>query len=202
MVALLCYGKEEIFYPSFLELLRCEGYEVRVTSDAEKSLQILRSERVELLIVDIELAEEDDFYFLKKAKHLHYIYSSVPAIFIASPAHKMQLIKAMVLYEASSFLLKPIDWELLLAMIQAKISAAREQKVMAQSDRTRENYLSFYMLIKEIQESLEHIRLFAEKIIQGNKPVENAKQIKTASKHLINLINNVLKVREQEERQA
>lgn len=199
MAIILCIGRQYIFNDSLKGLLECEGYEVFFTQDHSKALSLMSRRAVDVLICDLSAIEEEDFYFLRKIRSSYASVALVPVILIAGLEQQTQLVKALYLC-SGSFIPSPLNHNILLASIKAKIAEAQEQRIYAQSQRTKENYLNFFMLIQEIQESLSYVEKMAEVLVsQKHGPIQEAylnyaQKIKTTSIHLIALINDMMRL--------
>jgi len=84
--------------------------------DGLEALEIMRSERVDLILTDIQMPKMDGFQLLKEVKE-HAIWKNVPVVMIAGDSAQGRVMEAAGL-EAAAYLWKPFTPE----QIQSKLS--------------------------------------------------------------------------------
>ena len=199
MTRVLCIGDDAFFDKNTLQILNNEGYEVDITSDLNRALQKIYSDTISLVLCDVEILAASDFDLLKNLKSHHLESGYAPFIFVGALEQKHNVIRALSL-RSGDFMPTPIDSDILLAQIQSKVMEMRYTKEQFSSERTRENYLSFFMLMNEIKESLQYFEEMSDVIGQetlgpvgAKEYADFARKMHTTSLGLISLINDTMK---------
>ncbi len=111
-----------------------EGYAVTEAESAEKALEVLAAEPVDLAIFDIKLPGMDGLTLLSKAREL---LRDLPVIVISGHADTSDVVDA-VKRGAADFFPKPVDRDRVLVSVQNALSRRTlEEKVQALSSRER-----------------------------------------------------------------
>jgi DNA-binding NtrC family response regulator len=115
-------------------VLEPEGYAVMEAESAEKALEVLAAEPVDLAIFDIKLPGMDGLTLLSKAREL---LRDLPVIVISGHADTSDVVDA-VKRGAADFFPKPVDRDRVLVSVQNALSRRTlEEKVQALSSRER-----------------------------------------------------------------
>jgi DNA-binding NtrC family response regulator len=115
-------------------VLEPEGYEVMEAESAEKALDVLGVEPVDLGIFDIRLPGMDGLTLLSKAREL---WRDLPVLMVSGHADAADIVDAMR-RGAADFIPKPIDRERVLVSVRNALSRRTlEEKVQALSSRER-----------------------------------------------------------------
>ena len=99
------------------------GFEVALVCDFEKVFDVFKSEKQDLVVMDIALPFYDGYFWTRKIRDI----SNVPIIFLSSKEDTMNKIMAMEM-GADDFVTKPFEMELLLAKIKALLRRAYDYK--------------------------------------------------------------------------
>lgn len=99
------------------------GFEVALVCDFEKVFDVFKSEKPDLVVMDIGLPFYDGYFWTRKIRDI----SNVPIIFLSSKEDTMNKIMAMEM-GADDFVTKPFEMELLLAKIKALLRRAYDYK--------------------------------------------------------------------------
>lgn len=99
------------------------GFEVALVCDFEKVFDVFKSEKPDLVVMDIALPFYDGYFWTRKIRDI----SNVPIIFLSSKEDTMNKIMAMEM-GADDFVTKPFEMELLLAKIKALLRRAYDYK--------------------------------------------------------------------------
>ncbi len=102
-------------------LLRREGYEVDEAGDGESALQYLKHRSIDLLLLDLNLPEINGFEVLS---YLQVHRPGLPVILLSGmPLDEIQnQIHRLPKHELPTLLLKPVDPEQLLQMVELGLS--------------------------------------------------------------------------------
>ena len=110
-------------------MLEKAGYRVRLASDGLEALEIAAQNRCDLVITDLEMPRTNGYELMSHLRQQPQT-SNVPVLVVTSRAgakHRERAIKE----GASSFLVKPVQEEQLLAVVAELIGAAGEKKKVA-----------------------------------------------------------------------
>ncbi len=107
-----------------------KGYHILESTDNTfKALEILRTEKVDVLIMDVILAKTDGIEFLKIAAG--YIKQGKPKIIVCSQIKAENVISQAVSYGASYYMFKPVDVNLLAERVELLTAPPLTEKVGA-----------------------------------------------------------------------
>src|SRR5438552_9211243 len=112
--------------------LERKGYEIVAVDSARQLLQRVKDERVDLVLLDIEMPEISG---LDALKTLREAYSSIelPIIMVTAKNQSEDIVRALDL-GANDYLTKPIDFPVALARIGTQLSHKRAQEVLKDSE--------------------------------------------------------------------
>ncbi len=115
-------------------VLEPEGYAIVEAESAERALEVLGAEPVDLGIFDIRLPGMDGLALLSKAREL---WRDLPVLVVSGNADAADIVDAMR-RGASDFIPKPVDRERVLVSVKNALSRRTlEEKVQALSSRER-----------------------------------------------------------------
>lgn len=110
-----------------VEELEDEGYEVRTANNGREGLAMIQEYKPHLILSDITMPELDGYGMLKSLRELK-AYRSTPVVFLSALADRRHIIEGKRM-GVDDYVTKPIDFELLLATLEARI---REVERMAE----------------------------------------------------------------------
>jgi CheY-like chemotaxis protein len=113
-------------------ILEDEGFEVLQAENGNRGLEIFLETNPDIIISDIIMPEVDGYDLLKSIRDNENINNNdVPFIFISALGGKGDILKGIDL-QASDYLVKPIDFDLLIAKIKEKVNSYKKS---AQDDK-------------------------------------------------------------------
>ena len=119
-IKILCVEDEVDIRSNISDILRDEGYEVSEAGNGYQGYEIFIQERPDLIISDIMMPELDGYGLLKLVRDTVGLKNSaVPFIFLTALGQKDNVIKGVNL-SANDYLVKPIDFDLLIAKVKEK----------------------------------------------------------------------------------
>ena len=98
-----------------IEAILSERYDVRVAKSAEFARKVLSSEKIDLLLLDIELPGINGLDFLKELKNVPSM-KDVPVIIVTSYS-STQVFSTAIRSGAAEYILKPYDPDTLLEKV-------------------------------------------------------------------------------------
>ncbi|MEP2707145.1 MAG: response regulator [Roseibium sp.] len=117
---ILCVEDEKLLLEDLRDELSDEGYRVLTASDGVAALEVLKTERPDLIICDMMMPKMDGPTLLKHIRENLKKLSHVPFIFLTAKATRDDLIAGKRL-GVDDYLTKPVDYDLLLATVEASI---------------------------------------------------------------------------------
>ncbi len=129
-VKILCVEDEQDIRENIAEILRDEGFEVFEAANGKQGFEVFMQSKPDLIISDIMMPELDGFGLLKLIRESKNIRNNtIPFIFLSALGQKDDIIKGVNL-SANDYLIKPIDFDMLIAKIREKtINANKMQEV-------------------------------------------------------------------------
>jgi len=132
---ILVADDEPTFLDSTADLLREVGYECDCAPDAVVARQLLEGNRYDLLIADIKMPGNDE---LELIRDLPETARGMPAI-LATGYPSLSTAIDSVQLQVVAYLVKPIDFDEMLAAVQRAIGLSRTYRTVAAArDRNRE----------------------------------------------------------------
>ncbi len=106
-----------------LFLLRSQGYEVREATTAQEAFDVLKTERPDLIVMDIQLPGMDGLEAVKKIK-AQPATANIPVVAVTSYAMKGDREKALAA-GCAGYITKPIDKDTFIQEVALRV--AREE---------------------------------------------------------------------------
>lgn len=128
---ILIADDEETFLKSTGDLLHREGYDCDCVPDATAAIEKLKENQYDLLIADIKMPGNPD---LELIQNLSNIAEGMPAILVTGYPSQRSAIQAIHL-PVVAYLVKPIDFEELLAQVKAAVEKSRLYRAVANTKR-------------------------------------------------------------------
>ncbi|AVF02689.1 MULTISPECIES: response regulator [Devosia] len=117
---ILCIEDETHLRRDLVEELAAAGYAVQEAADGREALRQLDTKRPDLILCDISMPHIDGFTFLDTVRTKRPDLADVPLVFLTA-LDERQAVIAGKLAGADDYLVKPIDYDLLLATIKARL---------------------------------------------------------------------------------
>jgi CheY-like chemotaxis protein len=198
-IKILCAEDEIDIRENIVDILQDEGFDVLSASDGAETLEMLgQNSDIGLVVSDIMMPNLSGLELLTKVRESQTSYSNVPFILLTALSTKEDLIKGSNM-GANDYIVKPIDFDILIAKINEKISNAT--KVKSQFNNRVKNITDQIsnILPNNLMDNIKIINHLAE-ILRGEPygPLPHQKylidinRIYTSSLKLTALINNYL----------
>jgi DNA-binding NtrC family response regulator len=143
-----------------------EGYQVQTTTSAQRAMEIIEKEDLDLLIADIRLPEMSGMEILKRCREIR---PDVPVIMITAYGNMKQAIEALKM-GALDYIIKPFDIEELKITVAKGMEKRRlEQENLLLKREIRERY-SFENMIGKSR-AMQEIFALIEKIASTDSTV-------------------------------
>lgn len=177
-------------------LLKFEGYEVLTARDGEEGLEIVNSQKPDLILCDISMPKLDGYGVLKAIRN-NPATARTPFIFLTAFTERQNIRTGMQL-GADDFLVKPYSRDELITSINAQIQKSFlqekviEEKVHEVSKSvTRVLPHEFRTVLNQIMGSAKFLQNSPEKLL-AEEIKELASDIIHSSKRLIKITENYL----------
>lgn len=107
-------------------LLRLSGFQVRTTADAKEALEALREHAFDAVISDVNIPGLDGYQL---TAHLRAAPETkdIPILLVSAIAHPERQVRGLE-GGADDFIAKPIDFDLLVAKLRARLRRAQERE--------------------------------------------------------------------------
>lgn len=163
-IKILCVEDEVDIRSNIADILRDEGYLVVEAGNGTEGYEVFIKERPDLIISDIMMPQLDGFGLLKLVRETTVIrQSAVPFIFLTALGQKDNVIKGVNL-SANDYLVKPIDFDLLIAKVKEKTSNQQRVEYIHQGQISNLKNQITVALPKEVFSYLENITSIASKL--------------------------------------
>jgi CheY-like chemotaxis protein len=127
-IKVLCVEDEIDIRENLVGILESEDFEVLQAEDGNKGLEVFLESHPDIIISDIMMPNSTGHDLLKAIRENHNISNNnVPFIFLSALGQKEDILKGINL-EASDYMIKPVDFDLLIAKIREKTSNTRRTK--------------------------------------------------------------------------
>jgi DNA-binding NarL/FixJ family response regulator len=127
MPHLLCIEDDPDTCELLVEVLTAEGFTVSTVKSGEAGLTALAA-RPDLVLCDIDLPDVSGFDILARVRSDGLLPIGVPFIFLTAYSQRTHQLQARQL-GCDDYVTKPIDFELLIAIIRHRLAAAAEKGV-------------------------------------------------------------------------
>lgn len=124
MPHLLCIEDDPDTCELLVEVLTAEGFAVSTVTSGEAGLSALHA-RPDLVLCDIDLPDVSGFDILAKVRSDDLLPIGVPFIFLTAYSQRTHQLQARQL-GCDDYVTKPIDFELLIAIIRHRLAAAEK----------------------------------------------------------------------------
>ena len=135
MATILCIEDELDFRESVVEALQHAGYQTIEAADGEAGLEALLRNKPNLVLCDIRMPVKDGHTLLNEVRNNHRNLADIPFVFLSALGDRADIVEGKLL-GADDYLIKPIDFDLLLATIQSRLrqiermQAHRDEKLV------------------------------------------------------------------------
>lgn len=131
-IKILCVEDEQEIRENIAEILRDEGFEVFEAENGKIGFEAFVQNKPDLIVSDIMMPELDGYGLLKMIRENKNIRNNtVPFIFLTALGQKDDVVKGVNL-TANDYLVKPIDFDLMIAKIKEKTANALKLKEVHQ----------------------------------------------------------------------
>ncbi|WNK19353.1 response regulator [Halomonas piscis] len=111
---------EQALRDDIADELREAGYRTSVASDGQQALDLLSKAPPDLLLCDITMPGMDGYELLDAVRTRHPTLATAPFIFLTALAGPNEVVRGK-LQGADDYLVKPIDYDLMLATVEAHL---------------------------------------------------------------------------------
>jgi len=186
----------ESLQAAICDLLESDGYEVFAASDGPQALRLMKENRPDLILSDINMPKMDG-YELFETVQANQEWVPIPFIFLTSRAERADILKAKML-GSDEYITKPFDPDELLITIRARLERAQaiRKSTEAEFDLLKEQIVT--VLGHELRTPLSFIKGYTELALEDIRllPPEDLRMflqgIRTGSDRLSKTIDDLL----------
>lgn len=132
MAKILCVEDEPELREQIVEELVDAGYEVLEAGNGAEGLAAIENGAPDLVLSDVNMPEMSGHELMKRVREQHPELSDMPFLFLSAQADRAQVIEAKKM-GADDYLTKPVDFELLLATLEARLGQV--ERMVTQKDQ-------------------------------------------------------------------
>ncbi len=119
-ILILCVEDESDIRGDIAEELRDAGYETVEAANGREGMQAIEKRKPDLVLCDITMPEMNGYEMLKTLRENHPEYADLPFVYLSALADRKDIISGRQL-GADDYVTKPIDFEMLLAMVESRL---------------------------------------------------------------------------------
>lgn len=129
---ILCVEDEDALRRDIAEELAEAGYGVQEACNGEAALDLLGTMRPDLILCDISMPGLDGYEVLSAVHAMGPAHADIPFVFLSALGDPREIVEGKRL-GADDYLVKPIDYDLLLATVHARLrQVARIRSMLAE----------------------------------------------------------------------
>ncbi len=136
-LTVLCVEDQCHLRQDIIDELSAAGYDAVGAADGREALDVLETIRPHLILCDISMPRLDGYGLLETVRGRHTHLADVPFVFLTALNQRDEIIHGKRA-GADDYLVKPIDYDLLLATIEARL-----RQVSRIDDRQKTNWKRF-----------------------------------------------------------
>ncbi|HAT86818.1 response regulator [Cohaesibacter gelatinilyticus] len=137
---ILCVEDEQLILDDIADELEDNGYEVIKANNGKEAIEILKYDYVDLILSDVMMPLIDGYKLLELVRERLPQHDETPFIYLTAKSSREDEIRAKSL-GVDDFIRKPIDYDLLLATLKARLARNRKIKETNES-RLKKIYYS------------------------------------------------------------
>ena len=166
---ILCVEDEDMLLQDLREELEDENYEVLMARNGHAALELLQNEKPDLIISDMMMPKMDGPAMLAHIRQSRPSLNDVPIIFLTAKATRDDIVQGKRL-GVDDYLTKPVDYDLLLATVEASLGQVLRVKKQNQLKLKR-----IYNALQKQRSSGEDLRIsFIAQNPQSVQPILRA----------------------------
>lgn len=142
---ILCVEDEDDLRKDIVEELRDAGYELLEAENGKIALEMIIAKKLDLVLCDISMPVMGGYELLEEIKANHPERCDLPFVFLTALADRSHVVMGKKL-GADDYLTKPVDYEMLLATVEARLEHAERIKL-----RHKEQLVKVYKAAVEEQ---------------------------------------------------
>ncbi len=133
---ILCVEDEADLRRDIADELTEAGYAVLEAANGHEALALLRDQRPDLILCDVSMPGPDGHAVLKAVQAMSADHAGIPFVFLSALGDPRQVVEGKRL-GADDYLVKPIDYDLLLVTVHARLrQIARVRRAQRPDDAT------------------------------------------------------------------
>ena len=138
MTTILCIDDEVQLREVIAEKLEDSGYDVMQARDGIEGLEMINRYEPDLVLCDISILRKNGYELLREIREKSPRFAEMPFIFLTSCADREQVLAGLK-DGADAYLTKPIDFEMLMATVQAILRQV--ERIKEKNDKVYELYM-------------------------------------------------------------
>lgn len=184
--SILCVEDEADLLHDIAEELNEAGYQAVTASNGKQALAQLDTKRPDLILCDISMPGLDGFDVLEAVRAKGADYADIPFVFLTALSDPREVVHGKRL-GADDYLVKPIDYDLLLATVEARL---RQVGRIHAAHQPGQSGISAKALCERYQLTPTEARV-AIALSTGVQPTQAAEQLRVTRNTLAFHIRNI-----------
>lgn len=144
-----------------VEELEDEGYEVAIAANGQEGLAMIQRFKPHLVLSDITMPVLDGYGMLAELRK-HKAFRSIPVVFLSALADRRHIIEGKKM-GVDDYVTKPIDFEFLLATLEARIREV--ERMTAEKEEQMFKLYNSFMAKPEVQSRTKPALIVAQEFI-------------------------------------
>lgn len=141
------------------KVLTHAGFEVKEAGTGQQALQIAAQDRVELIVLDVNLPDISGFEVCRRLK-LDPITAAIPVLHLSATSTRPEQQVTGLESGADSYLTEPVDPAVLVATIKALLRARTAEEGLRRSNEELRHFA--YMVAHELNEPLRNVATYVQ----------------------------------------
>ncbi|MEC9368456.1 MAG: response regulator [Pseudomonadota bacterium] len=131
MATILCIEDERSLRDDIVEELSDAGYKVLQAENGQQGLETILAEKPDLVLCDLSMPVMGGREMLSELRNKHPEFDSMPFMFLSALMERKVLLEGLRL-GADDYLMKPVDYDVLLLKVQTALKRVQRLKQAAQ----------------------------------------------------------------------
>ncbi|MBL4784547.1 MAG: response regulator [Cohaesibacteraceae bacterium] len=150
---IMCVEDEPILLEDIADELEDAGYDTICASTGLEALKLMRKQKPDLILCDMMMPGLDGPSLLKKVREHKTGLDRIPFVFLTARSSREDVIAGKMM-GADDYLTKPVDFEMLLATVHARL-----EEVKRLSEGMRQQLTAIYSELQEKQDGSRPLRV-------------------------------------------
>jgi two-component system response regulator VicR len=165
-----------------------EGFEVSQAFNGVECFEVIRQTRPDLILLDLMMPEMDGFEVCKRLKSMSSTFD-IPVIVLTVQEELKTKLRCFA-FKADDYVVKPYEFEDLLARIYLHINKVVENQERSKSERSRTQRTTMKKLSEQVAEAYKYVEAEIKELESKLPPDASVdlKRMKSVSRELVGVV--------------